>query len=94
MRATNFVSRLRQSMEVNPRNFRARKRLDSYDRYTFYRLLGQLGVDSAPALRGKININHANDWHTGYNTQTNWTANEFINRAAHAMLRASVNHSF
>ena len=62
MRATNFVSRLRQSMEVRPRNFRARKRLDSYDRYTFYRLLGQLGVDSAPALRGKININHANDW--------------------------------
>ena len=94
MRATNFVSRLRQSMEVNPRNFRARKRLDSYDRYTFYRLLGQLGVDSAPALRGKININHANDWHTGYNTQTNWTANEFINRATHAMLRASVKSQF
>ena len=53
-----------------------------------------MGVDSAPALRGKININHANDWHTGYNTQTNWTANEFINRAAHAMLRASVKSQF
>ena len=90
MRATNFVSRLRQSMEVHPKNNRSRKRLDSYDRYTFYRLLDQMGVDSAPALRGKLNINYANDWNTGYNTQTNWTANEFINRAAHAMLRASV----
>ena len=94
MRATNFVSRLRQSMEVHPKNSRARKRLDSYDRYTFYRLLDQLGVDSAPALRGKLNINYANDWNTGYNTQTNWTANEFINRAAHAMLRASVASQF
>jgi hypothetical protein len=52
--------------------------------------LEQLGVDSAPALRGKLNINYANDWNTGYNTQTNWVATEFINRAAHAMLRASV----
>jgi hypothetical protein len=67
-----------------------RKRLDSYDRRTYYRLLSQMGVDSEPALRGKLNINYANDWFTGHNTQTNWTADEFINRAAHAMLRASV----
>ena len=67
-----------------------RKRLDSYDRRTYYRLLSQMGVDSEPALRGKLNINYANDWFTGHNTQTNWTADEFINRAAHAMLRAGL----
>ena len=32
---------------------------DSYDRYTFYRMLAQLGTDSAPE-QNKININYAN----------------------------------
>ena len=89
-RATNFVSRLRQAMNVRPKSMHTRKRFDSYDRRTYYRLLSQMGVDSEPALRGKLNINNANDWFTGHNLQTNWTANEFINRAAHAMLRASL----
>ena len=89
-RANNFVSRLRQAMDVDPKTISARPRLDSYDRRTYYRLLSQMGVDSEPALRGKLNINYANDWFTGHNTQTNWTADEFINHAAHAMLRASV----
>ena len=89
-RANNFVSRLRQAMNAEPKSITVRKRLDSYDRRTYYRLLSQMGVDSEPALRGKLNINHANDWFTGHNTQTNWTADKFINRAAHAMLRASV----
>ena len=88
--ANNFVSRLRQAMNARPKSMYTRKRLDSYDRRTYYRLLSQMGVDSEPALRGKLNINYANDWFTGHNAQTNWTANEFINRAAHAMLRASV----
>ena len=88
--ANNFVSRLRQAMNVQPKSMNTRKRLDSYERRTYYRLLSQMGVDSEPALRGKLNINYANDWFTGHNTQTNWTADEFINRAAHAMLRASV----
>jgi len=89
-RANNFVSRLRQAMNARPKSMYTRKRLDSYDRRTYYRLLSQMGVDSEPALRGKLNINYANDWFTGHNTQTNWTADEFINRAAHAMLRAGL----
>ena len=89
-RVNNFVSRLRQAMNVRPKSMNVPKRLDSYDRRTYYRLLSQMGVDSEPALRGKLNINYANDWFTGHNTQTNWTADAFINRAAHAMLRASL----
>lgn len=33
---------------------------DSYDQYTFYRLLSQLGTDSAPETPGKINLNYDN----------------------------------
>ncbi|HJO08938.1 MAG TPA: hypothetical protein QGH16_03755 [Verrucomicrobiota bacterium] len=89
-RANNFVSRLRQAMNARPKLIGTRPELNSYKRRTYYRLLSQMGVDSEPALRGKLNINHANDWFTGHNTHINWTADEFINRAAHAMLRASV----
>jgi hypothetical protein len=32
----------------------------SYDRYTFYRLLSQLGTDSAPEPAGKLNLNYCN----------------------------------
>ncbi|HYG35121.1 MAG TPA: hypothetical protein VEC99_10075, partial [Clostridia bacterium] len=34
--------------------------LDSYGRYTFYRLLSQLGTDSAPEPAGRINLNYDN----------------------------------
>ncbi len=34
--------------------------LSSYDRYSLYRSLGQLGVDSVPASKGKIHLNYAN----------------------------------
>ena len=33
---------------------------DSYNRYTFYRMLAQLGTDSAPPVEDKININYRN----------------------------------
>ena len=34
--------------------------VSSYNRYTFYRLLGQLGVDSAPESTTKMNLNYDN----------------------------------
>lgn len=46
---TTFVNRL----------LNAGKATDTYDRYTFYRLLAQLGTDSAPD-RGKLNLNYIN----------------------------------
>ena len=50
---------------------------DTYNRYTFYRLLSQLGTDSAPEPSGKMNLNYCNvDTNgTGYvmpNTATNF----------------------
>jgi hypothetical protein len=39
----------------------SRAGVSSYDRYTFYRLLEQMGVDSVPATRGKMNLNFTND---------------------------------
>ncbi|MDX1953525.1 MAG: hypothetical protein SFY81_15230 [Verrucomicrobiota bacterium] len=46
-------------------NFSTRNSASSYDRYTFYRLMSQMGVDSSPALkteRGvpKIHLNYTN----------------------------------
>ena len=46
----DFVARL-QAASTN---------VDTYDRYTFYRLLSQLGTDSAPEPPGKINLNYDN----------------------------------
>lgn len=49
----------------------------SYDRYTFYRMLAQLGTDSAPANYGKININYDN---RPFNTNKfqEWTPRDFV----------------
>lgn len=48
-----FVNRLTNSMA----------RTNAYDRYTYYRLLEQMGTDSEPDLSGKIHLN--------YDTRTN-----------------------
>jgi hypothetical protein len=63
---TNFVTRLRQAMA--PTN-------SPYDRYTFYRLLAQLGMDSVPE-RDKIHLNYADpdplqpvSWHSNAATR-------------------------
>ncbi len=39
---------------------RAGRGTSSYDRYTFYRLLSQLGTDSEPEVGGKMNLNYDN----------------------------------
>jgi hypothetical protein len=70
----------------HPNNRRTRN--SSYDRYTFYRMLGQLGVDSQPAWDDKINLNYRND--TGF-TVTNlvrWTPIAFFTNTADRLLRA------
>jgi hypothetical protein len=72
----------------------------TYDRYTFYRLLSQLGSDSAPES-GKINLNYSNavvSFDTnGYariaivpgaeTNLTSWTATNFFLAAADRLLR-------
>ncbi len=70
---------------------------DSYNRNTFYRLLSQLGTDSAPEPPGKLNLNYCNvdtngnvvpGMATGF---TNWAPKQFFTNAA---IRLLVNAGF
>jgi hypothetical protein len=65
--------------------------ISTYDRYTFYRLLSQLGTDSAPE-QNKMNLNYRNMTNGVVvpNLEANfypWTAIEFFTIAADRMLR-------
>ena len=66
--------------------------VSSYDRYTFYRLLSQLGTDSAPEPGSKINLNYCNVDASGYvvpNMATNftpWQSTNFFTNAAIRLL--------
>ena len=78
--------------------------VSTYDRYTFYRLLGELGTDSTPES-GKMNLNYDN-LDPGSNgvltvngtaSATNfvpWTALGFFNNAADRMLRLATTNWF
>jgi hypothetical protein len=78
------------------RLWQAGNETSSYDRYTFYRLLSQLGTDSEPDPPGTMNLNYAN---LGYDYVRNrphaatnfvpWTPIEFFTNAADRMLRVS-----
>jgi hypothetical protein len=74
---------------------------DTYDRYTFYRMLAQLGTDSSPD-DGKLNLNYSNAVVSYYpngtvqsvgveiGAETNlvpWTPQNFFNAAADQLLR-------
>jgi hypothetical protein len=69
---------------------------DSYDAYTFYRMLQQLGTDSAPD-RNKLNLNFKNTDTNGNilpGMETNliaWTAMDFFTNAADRMLAQITN---
>jgi hypothetical protein len=52
----SFTTRLRNAGSVPPAGGTT---VPTYDRYTFYRLLDQLGTDSAPD-EGKMNLNYSN----------------------------------
>ena len=72
---------------------------DSYNAYTFYRLLSQLGTDTTPD-QGKINVNFKNtDIHGTIipGMETNliaWTPLDFFTNAADAMFRQLDMHDF
>jgi hypothetical protein len=58
----------------------------SYDRYTYYRLLSQLGTDSAPEAPGKIHLNYKNTGGLAVSNFVGWTTEDFFNNAANALL--------
>jgi hypothetical protein len=66
--------------------------VSSYDRYTYYRLLAQLGTDSAPERPGKIHLNYDNLVRAnsaGVVSATNfyeWDTTDFFTNAANALL--------
>src|SRR5439155_12822777 len=67
-----FTNRLRMPSEG----------LGSYDRYTYYRMLGQLGTDSAAESPGKLNINFKNVGGLSATNYVSWTnAVEFFTNA-------------
>jgi hypothetical protein len=67
---------------------------ETSDRYSFYRLVSQLGVDSAPANRGKLQLNYDNSVGELTNTIQRWTnAVRFFTNAAELMLRASIDRT-
>jgi len=78
----NFATRL-QAAGTN---------IDTYDRYTFYRLLSQLGTDSAPDPPTKLNLNYDNKVQTnsrGIVSATNffaWQPVDFFTNAANMLL--------
>ena len=84
--------------------YNAGTNLSTYDRYTYYRLLGQLGTDTLPAS-GKINVNYQNAIVTYNNSFTNlptsitivpnsetnftpWVPRDFFTAAANQLLRS------
>ena len=87
--------------QVAPNTFSDRLRnigingISSYDRYTYYRMLSQLGTDSGPEPAGKIHVNYVNVDAAGTvipDMQTNfipWQALQFFTNAADRMLKAT-----
>jgi hypothetical protein len=80
----NFTDRLIAS---------GRQNQSTYDRYTFYRLLSQMGTDSGPEP-AKMHLNYRNvvDGEVVPNGQTNfaaWTPRDFFTNAADRMLRVT-----
>ena len=68
---------------------------DSYNRYTFYRMLAQLGTDSSPEPPGRMNLNYDNlvqkNLATGIVSATNfipWHAIDFFTNAVNRLLQA------
>lgn len=76
----DFVNRLQGNVWLGTRN-------SSYDKNTFYRLLGQLGVDSEPGLAGKMNLNYPMDAQgVVTNLEAQWTPLGFFTNAAARLL--------
>lgn len=60
---------------------------DVYDRYTFYRMLSQIGTATVPANQGRMDLNYNNVTQAATNLVA-WTPTEFFYNAASRILAA------
>ncbi|MCX8108217.1 MAG: hypothetical protein N3G20_05365, partial [Verrucomicrobiae bacterium] len=67
----------------------AQNGLSTYDRYTFYRLLAQMGTDSAPPKNTKINLNYDNLPPYNITNLVPWTPLRFFTNVANSLILAS-----
>lgn len=67
----------------------AQSGLSTYDRYTFYRLLGQMGAESSPANLGKVHLHYNNRIPGGETNFIPWTPTEFFLAAADRLIVAA-----
>jgi hypothetical protein len=103
----NFAARLSGTWGTNTANTLPRNTVrSSYDRYTFYRLLAQMGVDSTPATSNmflfrttsgftllpgnKLHINYRNDAGLSPTNFVQWTPLGFFTNAADRLLRTQL----
>jgi hypothetical protein len=88
-----FYNPNRTSIAFTNRLGRTGTNVNSFDRYTYYRMLDQLGTDSTPE-RGKYNINHRNVDDLGNfvpGMETNliaWTPDRFFTNVANHLVRS------
>lgn len=68
--------------------------LSTYNRYTFYRLLSQLGTDSPPPSRTKINLNYNNLPPYNSTNLVPWTPLAFFTNVANRLIEASRTTNF
>jgi len=67
----------------------AQSGLSTYDRYTFYRMLGQIGAESSPANLGKVHLHYNNRVPGGETNFVPWTPIEFFQAAADRLIQAA-----
>jgi len=61
----------------------------SYDRYTYYRMLDQIGTDSSPTSAGRIHLNYDNQWPYHETNMVAWTPERFFVATASRLIEAS-----
>lgn len=72
---------------VNQRLLPAGTNVSTYDQYTYYRLLSQLGTDSGPESSDKINLNYKNVGGLSATNFVPWTPLDFFTNAANELLK-------
>ena len=82
----NKVDRSGGGYKFTSRLFAASTNASTYDQYTYYRLLSQLGTDSAPDDTDRLNLNYKNTDGLNATNFVPWTPLDFFTNAAQRLL--------